>query len=102
MRHLFYSPSAAADLREIRLFVAMDRPETADRLILKIDQHLQRLRFAPESGRERPDLGAGIRMIVVARYVVLYRIDGDAVRIVRVAHGARDFPDAFGSEFEAD
>jgi toxin ParE1/3/4 len=52
----------------------------------------------PNSGR--PGRVAGTRELVVpgAPYILPYRIDGDAVRILRVIHAARLWPDEIPDE----
>ena len=51
----------------------------------------------PEVGRARDaDLGPGRRSYPVDRYVIVYRIDGSDVLILRVAHGSRDIAALFG------
>lgn len=47
----------------------------------------------PERGPRRDDLAAGIRILPFERRtVIIYRIDGDTVRILRVLYGGRDYP----------
>jgi toxin ParE1/3/4 len=47
----------------------------------------------PQIGRERAELMPGIRSFAVLSWVIFYRIEGDAVEIARVVHGARDLDD---------
>ena len=44
----------------------------------------------PRLGQARPDLAPDLRHWVVGAYIMLYRIDPDAVTIVRIVHDARD------------
>ena len=43
----------------------------------------------------RPDVGEDARLAVVGRYVILFWIDGDVVRIERVVQGNRLLPVLF-------
>jgi plasmid stabilization system protein ParE len=55
----------------------------------------------PFAGRERDEIRAGVRSMVVHPYLVFYQVD-EAVRVVtvlRVIHGSRDFgPDDFETD----
>jgi toxin ParE1/3/4 len=42
--------------------------------------------------RLRPEIGPAVRLVAMGHYVILYRIVGEAVRVERVVHGARDLP----------
>jgi len=71
-------------------------PLTSERFILRVDEVIQSLRFAPDRTRVRPDLRPALHMIHAEAYLVLYRIVEDTVLILRVIHGARDIsPDMF-------
>jgi toxin ParE1/3/4 len=80
---------AAADLDDIWLHVALDNPAAADKLIDRLAAQCQHLIIHPELGISRPEVARGARMLVVDDYVVLYRVTGTDVEIVRVVHGAR-------------
>ena len=92
MTKLRVSPEAAADLETILGFLE----QNAGRIVaLRFGQRLRTglrdIHAFPESGASRPALGAGLRLRVVAPYVVFYRIDvADAVvAILRILHGRR-------------
>jgi toxin ParE1/3/4 len=87
-------PAAEADLEEIWLSIAMDKPRAADRQIQKILTRIDRLRNFPEIGTVRLDLGLSIRLLVEPPYVMPYRFDAvSKIEIIRVLHGARDLPE---------
>jgi toxin ParE1/3/4 len=44
----------------------------------------------PLAGRERPELGRGLRSFAVGNYVLFYVARPDGVEIVRVLHGRQD------------
>ena len=75
---------------DIWLHIAADDPAAATRMVERLAAGVARLADFPESGPARPEIGAGARSIVVGRYLVLYRITGKYVEIVRVIHGARE------------
>jgi toxin ParE1/3/4 len=51
----------------------------------------------PEIGESRPQLGAHVRKWTVGNYVVFYRVEADAIVIIRILHGARDLGRLFES-----
>jgi toxin ParE1/3/4 len=83
-------PQAVRDLDNIWDTVAADDPAAAMRLIERIAARTATLADFPASGRERPEIGEGVRSLVTGKYLILYRIAPDSVDIVRVIHGARD------------
>jgi plasmid stabilization system protein ParE len=55
-----------------------------------IRARIEEIARQPELYRLRPEIGPEARLAVVGRYVVLFRIRADTVRIERVVHGTRD------------
>jgi toxin ParE1/3/4 len=86
---------AEADLDSIWLWIAQNNVGAAERMIARLEAAEDRLGEFPEIGQARPDVGPGIRHWPVSVYLIFYRIDPDAVTIVRVLHGARDLPTLF-------
>jgi toxin ParE1/3/4 len=90
---------ARADIIEISAYIGADNPDAAERFLDAIDDAIDRhIALNPNSGVKR-DYGretlSGLRMIAVPgfpQYLVFYRVDEDAIRIVRILHGARDIP----------
>ena len=88
-----WSASAITDLRVTWLYIADESPSRATRMLSRIRQAALRLEQFPQLGR--PGEQANARELVVARssYIVVYRLDGDAIEILRVLHGAQRQPD---------
>jgi len=86
---IVWSPLALARLKEIRAYVAKDKPEAAARLATRIVAVVENLAEHPYLGR----VGAEpeIRELVIGRtpYVVLYRVRGKRVVILTIWHGAQ-------------
>ena len=86
---IVWSPLALARLKEIRAYVAKDKPEAAARLATRIVAVVENLAQHPYLGR----VGAEpeIRELVIGRtpYVVLYRVRGKRVVILTIWHGAQ-------------
>jgi toxin ParE1/3/4 len=86
---------AEEDLIDIWTLIAEDDPAAADRLLDRIDEVCGHLAENPQLGPARPDLRPELRYMIVARYLVLYRIAPESVEIVSVVHGARDLASLF-------
>jgi addiction module RelE/StbE family toxin len=90
---LVWAQYALEDRRAIYDHIEADDPRAAALVDTRIAEAVTRLIDFPESGR----LGRveGTRELVVGRTpcIVAYRILGEAVRILRVLHGAQLWPD---------
>lgn len=78
---------ASRDLDDIYTWVfgLENSGERAAAVISRIERTLDRLAEFPFSGRERSELGPGIRSTVAASYVVFYRIGPDQnVEVLRI------------------
>ena len=86
---IVWSALARTRLREIRAYVALDKPEAAERLGLRIVAMIEALRNHPHLGRAGAE--SGIRELVIGGtpYIVLYRVQGDRVTISTVWHAAQ-------------
>jgi len=86
---------ARADLLAIAEYVAQRNPAAASALEQAIRQQVGRLADYPRSGR--PGRVEGTRELVVSGtpYIVAYRVMGDVVTVLRVLHGARQWPGQF-------
>ena len=84
---IVWSPLALARLREIRTYVARDKPEAAARLATRIVSLVEALREHPYLGR----VGAepGIRELVIGGtpYIVLYRVQSGRAIVSTIWHG---------------
>jgi toxin ParE1/3/4 len=86
---IVWSVLARTRLREIRAYVAQDKPDAAERLAIRIVAMVEALRRRPHLGRvgAKPE----IREMVIGgtRYIVLYRVQGRRVTISTIWHGAQ-------------
>lgn len=89
------SPQAHEDLEAIWNYVARQSPRAADRLVERIAGRYQLLADAPETGGSCEQYGTGLRQFPVGNYVIFYKPLPGGIEIVRVLHGARDFPSFF-------
>ena len=92
---LVFTPAAEKDLDDIWFGIASDNLASADRMIDNIRQRSQHLSTFPESGRMRPDIALHARSLNIGNYLILYKVAGNQVEIVRVVHGARNMTELF-------
>lgn len=86
------------DLEAIWDYIAADDRAAAERCLRQIDAQFHVLALNPFIGRERRDLGTGIRSFPVGNYIIFYQPIGakTGVRIVRVIEGHRNItPETF-------
>ena len=86
---------AEADLIEIWIYIALDSPTSADKLLDEIDEKSRKLADSPFIGKTRDELGSNIRSLPIGNYVLFYQPIVDGIEIIRVLHGARDIDALF-------
>jgi len=86
---IVWSPLARARLREIRAYIALDKPDAAERLVTRIVAVVEVLRHYPHAGRAGAE--PGVRELVVGGtpYIILYRVQPKRVVISTIWHGAQ-------------
>lgn len=95
MIQLRIADQAKADLMDIWSYIAQDNEQAADILSDRIADKFEQLLTLPGMGRERRDIGPGLRSFLQESYVIFYRLIDDGIEIVRVLHGARDIENLF-------
>lgn len=96
MRQLrvFLREEALADLEEVYDFIVGNGgpPEVAIGFVRRMPLRCDKIGYAPEGGIPRPDLGNGIRLVPFENTTVIaYRLLDDAVEVVNVFYGGRDY-----------
>lgn len=88
-----WGPTALHDIESLHAYVAEDNfaaaAETVERILSGID-NLARFAEIGRKGRV-----PGTRELIIAPYVVVYRVSEDTVELVAIIHSARKWPDAF-------
>ena len=91
MRVVWTRP-AEIDLEQIGDYIAADNPDRAVSFVREIVETGEALADMPRAFPLVPRLEhRGVRQRVHGRYLILYRVTRDAVEILHVAHGARDY-----------
>lgn len=86
---IFWSPLALARLQEIRAYIALDQPDAAERLAIRIVSLVESLRLHPFLGRAGAE--PGLRELVLAGtpYIILYRIHQRRITISTIWHSSQ-------------
>ncbi len=91
---LTFQRRATQDIGRIHAYVLDEsrEPAVADRYIARLRRSIERIPEAPLGYPARPEAGPDIRMSVFERrIVILFRVRGDTVQILRVLGAGRDW-----------
>lgn len=86
---ILWSPRALARLREIRDYVAKDKPDAAAKLATRIVSLVEALKEHPYLGRAGRE--PGVRELIVGGtpYLIFYRVRSNRITITTIWHGAQ-------------
>ena len=85
-----FTPTARAEFLAAIEYIRKDNPGAAVQFRRKAAKSLRRLNRFPSSGRKLPEFpDLPFREVVIAPYRFFYRVEGKAVWIVAVWHGAQ-------------
>jgi len=86
---------ALTDLDEAAAFISQDNPHAAKRIVKRIQGATRLLSDQPDAGR--PGRVHGTRELVIADtpFILPYRVVRNTVQILRVLHGATQWPEHF-------
>jgi toxin ParE1/3/4 len=89
---LRWTQEAAADLERIADYLLAQTPERAARLVRALYDAPSSLLTFPNRGR--PGKKEGTRELVMSPlpYIVIYTVRGNEVYVVRILHGAQQWP----------
>ena len=96
------TPAAEADLRGVGDWIAQANPARALSFIGEIRNAALRLGDFPNAWPARPQWGDGVRIRIVGRYIIAYRVRADQVEVLRILHGARDLDRLFSDDLVLD
>ena len=87
-----WTTAAASDLENIADYLFNKTPQNAARLIREICDAVSVMRIYPNRGR--PGKKSETRELVIPSlpYVIVYKVKGDILHIVRILHGAQNWP----------
>jgi toxin ParE1/3/4 len=97
---LEWSVFALADREAIFDYIEADSPRAAIRVDDRIEARVEGLARFPEMGRAGRIEGTRELVISGTPYIAAYRIVDDTVRVLRVLHGAQQWPGEMPEEPE--
>ncbi|QGY04550.1 type II toxin-antitoxin system RelE/ParE family toxin [Methylobacterium mesophilicum SR1.6/6] len=89
---LRYTRRALRYLHHARAFIGLRDPQAANRVIARIADGVEGLRLHPHRGRPGRIPGTRESVIPGTPDIAAYRIVGDAIEVLAVLHGARQWP----------
>jgi toxin ParE1/3/4 len=95
MRRYEISRTANYDLEEIVDYLSDQSFESGEQFIKKFSQKCKNLVNFPRLGKPYDNLEAGLRGILLDRYIIFYQVTDEAVTIARVVRGDRDLTTLF-------
>jgi toxin ParE1/3/4 len=72
--------------------IAADNLDAADRIVERLRSSADRLTDHPLFGRKGRDPGTREMIVSGAPYILIYRLVGNAIEILRVLHGKQQWP----------
>jgi plasmid stabilization system protein ParE len=100
---VFFTALAEEDLDQIEDYISAHDPAAAARVRAAVVQQSIQLGNTPEEGMAlkdpRNEREIGVRLWPVSRYrnyLVLYRVETDLIRVLRILHAAQDWTRFFG------
>jgi plasmid stabilization system protein ParE len=83
---------AEADLEDIASYVAAQSPRSALTLIRELRERCETLADAPRGYPLVPRYEEkGVRRRPFGNYLIFYRVGRDAIEVIHILHGARDY-----------
>lgn len=100
---LDFTKAAVSDLQSLRSYTletwgGAQEQRYLDALWKKFEEILA----DPARWRQREDLFPGCRIAAQGKHVILFRVEGSVLQIVRILHGAMDFPRHLPDEHESE
>jgi toxin ParE1/3/4 len=90
-RRLILSRRARTDVRDIEAYTLEHWGEQQWAIYEEaLAQAFATVEEHPNIGRQRPELGVGIRTFVVREHVIYYQISNTAIHVLRIRHGRSD------------
>jgi plasmid stabilization system protein ParE len=83
-----WAPEARRQIDEIWHYIALDDPQAADRMVTRLVAAVERLTHFPHLGRPGRE-GSREQVVAGTNFIVVYRVEGEEIRIGTVVHGAQ-------------
>jgi toxin ParE1/3/4 len=100
---LDFTKAAVSDLQSIRSYtLAKWGSEQEQRYLDALWNKFEEILADPQRWRRRDDLFPGCQIAAQGKHVILFRVENSIMKIVRIIHGAMDFPRQIQDEGEAE
>lgn len=86
---------ALQDLDEIFNYLSGYSLDAVDRFLNAIEKKLENLAKFPQMGKSYEKLAPQLRGVPIEGYIILYRLLGEDIEIIRVVSGYRDLKSLF-------
>jgi addiction module RelE/StbE family toxin len=87
-----WSPSAADDLESISHYLRENHPSLAHSTVRKLYESTRSIKQFPNQGRRGRLEGTREFLMVPLPHLVVYSVESEVVRILRVLHTSQDWP----------
>jgi toxin ParE1/3/4 len=88
-----WTRKALKNLKQAYEFIAIDNPDAAVEVVIKIRAATEKLEAFPNLGKTGRVEGTRELIIANTPYLLVYRVKGKTVEIVRVLHSSKRYPD---------
>jgi toxin ParE1/3/4 len=95
MGEYIISRPATRDLESISSYFTEVNVEAGEKFLQGFSKRCKQLAAFPKVGRSYDDLQFGLRGLPLEGYIILYRIFGDGIEIVRVVNGRQNLQSLF-------
>jgi toxin ParE1/3/4 len=103
VQKVIWSDAAMADMADIKEYLMPISPVNAERVVMALDRAGANLSSMPGRGRRIPEFADPMRReTFVHEWRLMYRIEPELVRILRVIHGRRLLSNVHGSFEESE
>jgi plasmid stabilization system protein ParE len=83
-----WAPEARRQADEIWHYIALDDPGAADHMVTRLVAAVEKLAHFPHLGRPGRE-GSRELVVVGTHFVVVFRVEGEEIKIGTVVHGAQ-------------
>ena len=98
---LDFTRAAVSDLQSIRNYTLETWGQEQEQIYLNsLWSKFEEIQSNPKSCKRRDDLFPGCQIASQAKHVILFRIQGKTLQIVRILHSAMDFKRHISEEIE--
>ena len=93
VKRVVRTPAAKQDLLDIWGYYArVGSYDVADATLRELDLAIREIPINTLLSRDRSELMAGLRFVLVRPHIVFFLVSNEEIRIMRILHGRRDFP----------